>query len=59
MYLNDIKVFKINEKELETLIKTKRINSQDVGIEFGLEKCAMLIIKNRKIKSVEKMELPN
>ena len=28
-------------------------------MEFGIEKCAMLIIKSRKIKTTEGTELPN
>ena len=38
MYMNDIKPFSKNEKELETLIQTVRIYSQDIGIEFGIKK---------------------
>ena len=37
-----------NEKGLGTLIHAVRIYSQDIGIEFGIEKCAMLIMKSRK-----------
>ena len=33
-----IKLFAKNEKELETLIHAVRIYSQDIGIEFGIEK---------------------
>ena len=36
-----------NEKELETLINAFRIYSQDIGIEYGIEKCTMLIRKSR------------
>ena len=45
MYRNDIKLFAKNEKELETLIT---IYCQDIGIEFGTEKGATLIIKMKK-----------
>ena len=38
-------VFAKNVKELETLILTIRICSQDIGMEFRIEKYAMLIIK--------------
>ena len=38
MYLDDIKLFAKNEKELETLIHAVRIYSQDIGMEFGIEK---------------------
>ena len=40
MYMDDIKKFAKNEKELETLVQTIRIYSQDIGMEFGIEKWA-------------------
>ena len=45
MYRDDIKLFAKNEKELETLINADRIYSQEIGMEFGIEKCSMLVIK--------------
>ena len=38
MYMDDIKLFPKNENELETLIQTIKIYSQDIGMEFGIEK---------------------
>ena len=46
--MDDIKLFAKNEKELETLIHTVRIYTQDIGTEFGIEKCAMLGMKSGK-----------
>ena len=46
MYMDDIKLFAKNEKEQETLIHAVRIYSQDIGMEFAVEKCAVLVIKN-------------
>ena len=45
MYMDDIKSFSKNEKELETLIHAVRIYSQDIGMEFDIEKFAMLVMK--------------
>ena len=59
MYMGDIKLFVKNEKELETLIQTMRIYSQDIGMEFGIEKCAILIMKSEKRHLTEGIELPN
>ena len=59
MYMDDIKLFAKNEKELETLIQTVRIYIQDIGMEFGIEKCAMLVMKSRKRHLTEGVELPN
>ena len=59
MYMDDIKPFEKNEKELETLIYTVRIYSQDIGMEFGIEKCAMLVMKSGKRHLTDGIELPN
>ena len=59
MYMDDIKLFAKNEKELETLIHAVRIYSQDIGMEFGIEKCAMLVMKSVKRHMTDGMELPN
>ena len=59
MYMDDIKLFANNEKKLETLIHTVRIYSQDIGMEFGIEKCAMLVMKSGKRHLTDGMELPN
>ena len=57
--MDDIKLFAKNEKELETLIYTVRIYSRDKGMEFGIEKCAMLVMKSGKRQLTDGMELPN
>ena len=57
--MDDIKLFAKNEKELETLIQAVRIYSQDRGMEFAIEKCAMLIMKSRKQHKTEGIEIPN
>ena len=59
MYLDDIKQFAEKEKELETLIHAVRIYSQERGMEFGIEKCAMLVMKSGKRHITDGMELPN
>ena len=62
MYMDDIKLFAKNEKELETLIHTVRIYIQDVGMEFGIEKCALLVRKTTssgKRHLTDGIELPN
>ena len=59
MYMDGIKLFAKNEKELETLIHAIRIYSQDIGMEFGIEKCAMLVMKSGKRYMTDGMELPN
>ena len=59
MYMEDIKIFAKNEKELDTQIQTIRIYSQDVRYEFDNEKCALLIMKSRKRETIEGKNLAN
>ena len=59
MYIDDIKQFVKSEKELETIIHAVRIYSQGIGMEFGKEKCAMLVMKSGKRHLTDGMELPN
>ena len=57
--MGDIKLFAKNEKELEILIHAISIYSQNIGMEFGIEKCAMLVMKSGKRHMTDGMELPN
>ena len=59
MYMDEVKEFGKNDKELNTLIQTIRIYSQDIGMEFGIEKYAMLIMKGGKRETIERIEIPN
>ena len=59
MYMADIKLVAKTEKELETLIQAVIIYSQDIGAEFGKEKCVTLIMRSRKRHIMEGIELPN
>ena len=59
MYMDDIILVAKKEKELENLIQAVRIYNQDIGMEFGIEKCVMLVIKSGKRHMADGMELPN
>ena len=59
MYMDDIKLFPKNKKELETLIHTVRIYSEDIGMEFAIEKCALFVMKSGTRHLTEGIELPN
>ena len=59
LYMVDIKIFTKNVKELEIRIQTIRIYSQATGMEFDIEKYALLIMKTEKRETIEGIELPN
>ena len=56
--MDDLKLYAKSERELNSLIQTVRIFSDDVGTVFGLDKCAVLVLKRRKIFRTEGIELP-
>ena len=43
---------------MNSLIQTVRIFSEDIGMEFGIEKCAMLVMEKGKIVKSVGIELP-
>ena len=59
MYMDDIKLFTKNKKALETLIRALKTYSENTRKEFGVEICAMLIMKSEKRQMTEETELPN
>ena len=59
LFMDDLKLYGRNEEELERLFEIAHIYSKNVGMEFELDKCVMLVIrKGVKVKSV-RIELPD
>ena len=59
LYMDDLKLYGKTQKDLESLIQTVRIYSSDMGMEFGLEKCASLVMKRGKIVESDGITLPD
>ena len=49
----------LQKMKQETLIHTIRIYYKDIGMEFGMEKCALLVMKCGKRHITDGIELPN
>ena len=49
LFMDDHKLFGKNEKQIDSLVKTVHIFSKDIGMEFGIKKCGMLVMKKGKI----------
>ena len=58
LFMDDLKLFAKSEKGLESLIHTVRIFSTDVGMEFGINKCATLTLQRGKTKHAHGILLP-
>ena len=59
LYMDDLKLYGKTRNELESLMNTVRIFSNDIKMEFGLDKCATLSVKRGKVISTEGIRLPD
>ena len=57
--MDDLKLYSQSEKGFDSLVQTVCIFSEDIGMEFGLEKCAMLVMEKGKIDKSVGIELPD
>ena len=48
-----------SDKGLDSLVQTVRVFSEDMGMEFGIEKCAMLVMEKGNIVKSVGIELPD
>ena len=59
LFTDDLRLYAKTSNQLDSLIQTVRIFSSDIGMKFGIEKCAILIIKRGKITQSEGITLPD
>ena len=57
--MDDLKLCSQSEKGLDSLVQTVRVFSEDIGMEFGIEKCATLVMEKVKIVKSVGIELPD
>jgi hypothetical protein len=57
LYMDDFKLYGKKEREIDSLINTVRIFSDDIGVKFGLEKCARLVVERGKVKQTDGLQL--
>ena len=48
LFMDDFKLFAKDEREINSLLSTVQIFSNDVRMEFGIKKCGVLIMKEEK-----------
>ena len=48
--MDDLKIYGKNDDELYGLLKTEKTFSDDIGMTFGLHKCAKATFIRRKLK---------
>ncbi|XP_045460973.1 uncharacterized protein LOC123671267 [Harmonia axyridis] len=57
LYMDDLKLFAANEDQMRRLLEIVSSFSQTIGMELGLDKCAVLNVKRGKITKGQEMKL--
>ncbi len=57
--MDDLQLYGKKEKELDSLVQTVRVFSQDIRMEFGIDKCAMIVLKRGKLVMSDGIKLPD
>ena len=57
--MNHLKLFGKSYDQIDSLVKTVFTFSEDIGMEFGLKKCGVVILKKGKLVKFDGIRLPN
>ena len=57
--MDDLKLFAKNEDQIDSLVNTVRIFSEDIKVEFRLPKCGALIMETGKAVKSEGINIPD
>ena len=55
--MDDLKIYSKTERELQSLVHTVQMISEDIGMEFGMDKCSTVRIKKEKVCDMEDNEM--
>ena len=59
LFMDDFKLHNWREKGLDSVVQTVRVFCEDVGIDFGMGKSAMLVMMKGKIENSVVLEFPD
>ena len=57
--MDDLKIFAQSQREVNELISTVQMFSNDIGMEFGIKKCGVFVLKSGKVVLSEEVEMPD
>ena len=59
LFMDDLKLFGKSDNQIDILLKTVFTFSEDIGMEFGIKKCGVVILKKGKLVKFDGIQLPN
>ena len=59
LFMDDLKLFGKSDDQIDSLVQILFTFSEDIGMEFGLKKCGVVILKKGKLVKFDGIHLPN
>ena len=59
LLMDDVKLYASKSDEIDSLVQTVKVCTQDLGMKFGIKKCATLVLKRGKSSCYEGINLGN
>ena len=59
LFMDDLKLFGKNAREVDSLVSTVKMISEDIGMEFGINKCGTATMKRGKLIKSNGIKLSN
>ena len=57
--MDDLKWFAESKNQIDSLVQTVDIFSEDIGMQFGIKKCELLIMERGKVIRTDSIRLPD
>ena len=58
-FMDDLKLFAKSKNQIDPLVQTAHIFSEDIGMQFGIKKCGVLIMERGKVIRTDGIRLPD
>ena len=58
-FMDDLKLYARSDDAVDSLVRTVRLFSQEIGMEFGVKKCAVVSIRRGNVVECKGIDLPD
>ena len=57
--MDDLKLFAKSKNQIDSLVETVHIFSEDIGMQSGMKKCGLIIMERGKVIRTDGIRLPD
>ena len=58
-FMDDLNLFTKSKNQIDPLVQTRHIFSEEIGMQFGIKKCGVLIMERGKVIRTDGIRLPD